>query len=574
MDHRAGAGGWLITAALIVVACSAPADSPGPATGSPLASAPADESPDVTTAPETAEPDDGEAGPDVGEALGPDDLAYIGPMLVFEDAEPGPDEPSSVSAILELEDDSAVTETITQDGGSMSATGGDGTTYTLEIPSTALVTGVEITMTPIASFTAPDGSVWSDAVGVQLEPAGLHFLDVATLRIEPGDGADTEGWVAVASATGGLDAHLYPMLPDEDVPTLPITHFSGYTTGDGVELPSLVEDATPQSEQAQLQREIHDALEEGITDQRIQEIRDKWWSRIEGIIMRAASDCAYAESGAIARAISLTRILDATGFSEPSDVPTVQESVLAALENCIEELLERCFNPNLRAHVVRLLSLARMAQLMGAGQERYAEIIDILQDATPVSERCEVYGTITFSEVSWAKPSEEELRTSAEYITLHLNLRPEEGDFVDDGSTVSFHGTSRNMVFDDPDCPGPTTQIAQGGGALDSYEPTTGLSVYDDDTAMLFIGFIAPSHTGTVCGGPAPDVGGGTGGWAFDLTGACGESLTNGVVRGETIDFICEYTDVTDDFPGAEGIIIGVTARTLAGQLYFRRADD
>src|SRR5690348_14436311 len=65
--------------------------------------------------------------------------------------------------------------TIPLTGGSLSATGGDGTVYTLTVPDKALLSAQEISMTPLAAMDAlPLGG--GLAAGVQLEPEGLRFL--------------------------------------------------------------------------------------------------------------------------------------------------------------------------------------------------------------------------------------------------------------------------------------------------------------------------------------------------------------------------------------------------------------
>lgn len=115
-------------------------------------------------------------------------------------------------------------------GGSVSATGPDGTVYRLEVPAGALLMDTPITMTPLADVTGyPFAAEPERRVGVQLAPNGLEFQTSATLMIEP-QGGVPQGSVAMLSYRAqGRDAGVE--LPDEsaDGLTLSIDHFSGYT---------------------------------------------------------------------------------------------------------------------------------------------------------------------------------------------------------------------------------------------------------------------------------------------------------------------------------------------------------
>jgi len=69
-------------------------------------------------------------------------------------------------------------------GGTLTATGADGTKYTLEVPAGALYAPTEIRMIPAASVQGlPFGQ--GSTAAVQLEPDGLRFSDVVVLTIEP-----------------------------------------------------------------------------------------------------------------------------------------------------------------------------------------------------------------------------------------------------------------------------------------------------------------------------------------------------------------------------------------------------
>jgi len=98
-------------------------------------------------------------------------------------------------------------------GGSVQATGADGTVYTLTIPPDALLSHTTITMTPITGVSGLDAS--SDRIlGVQLEPDGLRFFSFATLTFSPPEGANHQAFAFSYHGTGA-ELHRVPLTPDQ-----------------------------------------------------------------------------------------------------------------------------------------------------------------------------------------------------------------------------------------------------------------------------------------------------------------------------------------------------------------------
>ncbi len=91
----------------------------------------------------------------------------------------------------------AVSKTLASEGGSIAATGSDGTVYALEVPAGALFSPVTITMTPVKSI---DGLPLSGGLAgaVELKPSGLVFARAGVLRIHtsktPGTGEQLAGF--------------------------------------------------------------------------------------------------------------------------------------------------------------------------------------------------------------------------------------------------------------------------------------------------------------------------------------------------------------------------------------------
>src|SRR5690606_26677843 len=84
---------------------------------------------------------------------------------------PDPD-PISISTVLE--DAAASSATVPLSGGSLSATGADGTVCPLTIPGDSLLEETVVTMTPLTDIAG--APVTGRALGVRLEPHGLRLF--------------------------------------------------------------------------------------------------------------------------------------------------------------------------------------------------------------------------------------------------------------------------------------------------------------------------------------------------------------------------------------------------------------
>lgn len=131
-----------------------------------------------------------------------------------------PDDARAASALVKME------------GGAVSATGGDGTVFTLMFPADALLSDETITLTPVSTVT---GLPFAGGLmaSVQLGPDGLQLVKPATLTIHTGAGTDALAMVGFGYRTGGAEFHLYPWQTVGPAVTLQLTHFSGYGVGVG-----------------------------------------------------------------------------------------------------------------------------------------------------------------------------------------------------------------------------------------------------------------------------------------------------------------------------------------------------
>jgi hypothetical protein len=130
------------------------------------------------------------------------------------------------------DDASAVSADFDVTGGSFSATGADGTVFTLDVPPHALRSPETITLTPVQSVGGfPFGTF---NAGVEIEPDGLRLLTSATLTIRPASPPPPHQTYTYAYGKGGEDVILYPRVGDDPaVLQIPLLHFSGYGAGDG-----------------------------------------------------------------------------------------------------------------------------------------------------------------------------------------------------------------------------------------------------------------------------------------------------------------------------------------------------
>ena len=125
----------------------------------------------------------------------------------------------------------AVTKTISaRAGGTLIATGSDGTHYRLSFPDSALLSDATITLIPVRAVKGlplAGGSI----AAVHIEPSGLQLMRAATLTIRPVVDVPVPEQVAYSYAGTGDDAYQYPLSVDPATIEMKILHFSGYGFG-------------------------------------------------------------------------------------------------------------------------------------------------------------------------------------------------------------------------------------------------------------------------------------------------------------------------------------------------------
>lgn len=129
-----------------------------------------------------------------------------------------------------LDTDRAISQDVPLAGGTVRATGADGTTYSLSIPSNALSQATRITLIPVAQISSmPKAKGTTTTLGVQMEPSGLKFMSPATLSIAPAEGAAirTPEQIIVQWEGAGQHVTLAEADPSSTALKLTVHHFSG-----------------------------------------------------------------------------------------------------------------------------------------------------------------------------------------------------------------------------------------------------------------------------------------------------------------------------------------------------------
>ena len=279
---------------------------------------------------------------------------------------------ASARAVSHVFDNQASDDDPTLLGATLSATGPDGTVYTLEVPDGALKTETTVTMTPWKSATGT-GIAGGRPFGVRLTPSGTEFLLPVTLRI---DAPGRDDLPAVTSTRESGTSYGYPAVLETDRLALRLTHFSEYFggLGEGTSI-KIVDPGALDPTQA-----LADEMERTLREERNRQLRGEdpdpaVWEKIEQMMTayydtvvapRLAgirNDCSQAEAHTghvlgFARQAALLGILE-----------TQQQAILAAAaagaENCLQEALEPCVDMDDAEQVRRILGYWRQVDLFG-----------------------------------------------------------------------------------------------------------------------------------------------------------------------------------------------------------------
>ena len=291
-----------------------------------------------------------------------------------------------LSVGLSLDTARAVTNTVGSAGGTVTASGVDGTVYTLTVPANAVAADTAITVTPVARFTnLPfNGSDTAAAYGVQLAPEGASFDKVLTLHVAlPGGTRMPIDQQLPFSWTGsGQAVALAALDPASAAIDLKLQHFSGWaiarhSLGLSASLGGLrdrlggSEEARMESAMAERLAAERDKAQQGSTDPGLlsSEQFAAYLAEYDAKVMRprlaaAGQSCANGRL-AMETLLKLARQLQLLGVAN-----TYQEQAFALLfptaTLCIDEEYKKCHDNHIVQDIIPAgLSLQRQAELLG-----------------------------------------------------------------------------------------------------------------------------------------------------------------------------------------------------------------
>ena len=120
----------------------------------------------------------------------------------------------------------AVTGTLSTAGGTLKATGPEGTKYTLAYGANSVQSGTAVTITPLSGLSGPGVGTFDG--GVELSPSNVDFIHGAVLIIEPAHAVAASARAAVEFTGAGVGIHAIPTAPQKAPIALPVGTTAGY----------------------------------------------------------------------------------------------------------------------------------------------------------------------------------------------------------------------------------------------------------------------------------------------------------------------------------------------------------
>ncbi|HYM42810.1 MAG TPA: hypothetical protein VET46_08625 [Steroidobacteraceae bacterium] len=271
-------------------------------------------------------------------------------------------------------------------GGSITATGADGSVFTLSVPAKALLSDESITLTPL---TGLGGLPISGGLlaGVDLGPAGLELQQAATLTIAPATTVPANqqvgfGYHAVA---GQQEFHFHALALTSAI-SLAVTHFSGAGVGQG----SPGNGGTPSSPADLLEAQIAQLINQergcqltgsgcdpNYQSELAQLFQDFYTQVVSPLVQQALTDDSVAQS-AIEALTSWGQVVTLLVGSKPpfdTELQQIPSQIVAILTNAYGKAYGRCLNDSSQAQ--RTIEGNKMIEdqhnlvLLGAGSANF-----------------------------------------------------------------------------------------------------------------------------------------------------------------------------------------------------------
>lgn len=271
-------------------------------------------------------------------------------------------------------------------GATLTLTGGNGTKFSLAIPDGALWVTQTITMTLVSAMPGLplSGGI---AAAVDLQPAGLQFLQPATLTIEPAAPIPADRQVFLAYDGTGQDVRLHPPIYDRSNPgriAMLVSHFSGYGVGSGAS--GALQGNPPSGLMEQIASQIAALIQAERAAQlagrpgdpeftaKLTALTRRMYTEVVQPTLTAAqmTGCrGKAGQAAVDRAISLALgwlrnvQLMAMDASFAGESQAINDAITGAMYACWYDATTPCLDWENPSQVQRVLAIARQAQLIG-----------------------------------------------------------------------------------------------------------------------------------------------------------------------------------------------------------------
>ena len=346
---------------------------------------------------------------------------------------PDPLAPANPRAVAPVKDiAAATTATIGTAGGTLTATGADGSSFTLTIPAGALAGDIAITLTPVSSV---DGLPLSGgaAAAVDISPDGLSLMKPATLAITPAHApaiSDQRGFSWHDDA--GHEVYLRDLSPVAPI-EMQLEHFSGYGVGSGTPTadwtPSRVLDQLEQATAQMIAAERTRVLAGGEPDpsvmtQVMSTLIAEYDLRVKPRMQAAESDETLATS-ALQLGYGWERQVAILGANDPDPEiaarsAEIEASALRIIRHAFDRTYEKCMAGE-PAYAQRLVAFERYSQILGLG----------LPDGVAKAREClsfqltvDATDDVTYSFENY----------NEHVVVDHMPVRVDAGDFVARGS--------------------------------------------------------------------------------------------------------------------------------------------
>jgi hypothetical protein len=391
-----------------------------------------------------------------------------------------------VSLEIGLDQPHAASAVITTQGGKLEATGADGSRFTLEVPSGALIQDTEITMIPIASMT---GLPLNGGLGaaVQLEPSGLTFYDFVTLTVDPAQEIPLKEQVPIGYNGEDHALTLPFMALDSKAIQLKLLHFSGAGVGRG-----LLADLEPVRQRlggdvedrlnSVLARELVYRRQQGETEFP-REVFDWFFKTYTENVLKprlaaAGEGCAEARL-AIETVFKLERMKQLLGYEGDTGLQQVVDLMPTAVRVCIKEEYEMCRDEHIIHRIIPvILSLKRQSALLGI---EGGEMDSVLAEAEDLARKCLTFD-LTFESSVKATGGMAEVTSEVESNVQIQYTSMGEIDFILDGEAPL-----ENTKFEPSSALTPvgcSLESATGGGTFNVASLTWTVKPFDADNAL------------------------------------------------------------------------------------------